>query len=318
MKKFLILPKAMKNTISRVIICNRISIGGINMDKINRNDICWCGSGKKYKKCHMEQDEFITKLEAKVGYQIPRESIKTEEDIEGIRKSCKLTHEVLDMVGERIKAGITTEDINKWVHEYTVEHGAYPAPLGYHGFPKSTCVSINEVVCHGIPSEDRVIKDGDIVNVDVTCILNGYYGDANRTYIIGNATKEAENLVKVAKECLDLGIKQVKPYNTLGDVGYAIQTHAESHGYSVVYDYGGHGIGNDFHEEPFVPHLGKKGEGMILLPNMIFTIEPMINMGRPETTVLEDDWTAVTEDGSLSAQWEHTIRVTEDGYEILT
>jgi len=287
------------------------------MSILSRNDICWCGSGKKYKKCHMEQDIFISNIEKKVGYKIPRDIMKTEEQIDGIRKSCKLTHEILDMVGERIKAGITTNDINTWVHEYTIEHNAYPAPLGYGGFPKSVCTSINDVICHGIP-DDTVLKDGDIVNVDVTCILDGYYGDANRMYIIGEGSKEAVDLVRISKECLEIGIEQVKPYNTLGDIGYAIQQHAESHGYSVVYDYGGHGIGLEFHEEPFVPHIGRKGEGTILLPNMTFTIEPMINIGSPEADVLEDDWTAVTVDGSLSAQWEHTIRVTETGYEILT
>ena len=220
-------------------------------------------------------------------------------------------------LGERIKVGVTTNEINTWVHEYTVQHNAYPAPLGYGGFPKSVCTSINDVICHGIP-DDTVLKDGDIVNVDVTCILDGYYGDANRMYIMGEASKEAIDLVRVSKECLDLGIEQVKPYNTLGDIGNAIQQHAESLGYSVVYDYGGHGVGLEFHEEPFVPHIGKKGEGTILLPNMTFTIEPMINIGSPEADVLEDDWTAVTIDGSLSSQWEHTIRVTETGYEILT
>jgi methionyl aminopeptidase len=287
------------------------------MNKLSRNDICWCGSGKKYKKCHMDQDTFISNIETKVGYKIPRDIMKTEEQIDGIRKSCKLTHEILDMVSERIKVGVTTNDINTWVHEYTVAHNAYPAPLGYGGFPKSVCTSINDVICHGIP-DDTVLKDGDIVNVDVTCILEGYYGDANRMFIIGEASKEAIDLVRVSKECLDRGIEQVKPFNTLGDIGEAIQSHAESLGYSVVYDYGGHGVGLEFHEEPFVPHIGKKGEGMILLPNMTFTIEPMINIGSPEADVLEDDWTAVTTDGSLSSQWEHTIRVTETGYEILT
>ena len=287
------------------------------MSILLRNDTCWCGSGKKYKKCHMDQDIFISNLEKKVGYKIPRDIMKTEEQIEGIRKSCKLTHEILDMVSERIKAGVTTNEINTWVHEYTVEHNAYPAPLGYSGFPKSVCTSINDVICHGIP-DDTVLKDGDIVNVDVTCILEGYYGDANRMYIIGEVSKEVLDLVRVSKECLQKGIEQVKPYNTLGDIGFAIQEHAESHGYSVVYDYGGHGIGLEFHEDPFVPHIGKKGEGMILLPNMTFTIEPMINMGSPDSEVLEDDWTAVTVDGSLSSQWEHTLRVTETGYEILT
>ena len=287
------------------------------MSILSRNDICWCGSGKKYKRCHMEQDIFISNIEEKVGYKIPRDIMKTEEQIEGIRKSCKLTHEILDMVGERIKVGVTTNEINTWVHEYTVQHNAYPAPLGYAGFPKSVCTSINNVICHGIP-DDTVLKDGDIVNVDVTCILEGYYGDANRMYIMGQASKEAIDLVRVSKECLDLGIEQVKPYNTLGDIGNAIQQHAESLGYSVVYDYGGHGVGLEFHEEPFIPHIGKKGEGMILLPNMTFTIEPMINVGSPESDVLDDDWTAVTIDGSLSSQWEHTIRVTKTGYEILT
>jgi len=287
------------------------------MDKLSRNDVCWCGSGKKYKKCHMDQDTFISNIEEKVGYTIPRDIMKTQEQIEGIRKSCKLTGEVLDMVGEKIKVGITTDEINTWVHEYTVEHNAYPAPLGYGDFPKSVCTSLNNVICHGIP-DATVLKDGDIINVDVSCILDGYYGDASRMYIIGDASKEAVDLVRVSRECLEIGIEQVKPFNTLGDIGNAIQQHAESFGYSVVYDYGGHGVGLEFHEEPFVPHIGKKGEGTILLPNMTFTIEPMINIGSPETEVLEDDWTAVTVDGSLSSQWEHTILVTETGYEILT
>jgi len=251
------------------------------MNKLLRNDICWCGSGKKYKKCHMDQDTFISNIEEEVGYKIPRDIMKTDEQVEGIRKSCKLTHEILDMVGQKIKVGVTTNEINTWVHEYTVEHNAYPAPLGYGGFPKSVCTSINNVICHGIP-DDTVLKDGDIINVDVTCILEGYYGDANRMYIMGEASKEVVDLVRVSKECLERGIQQVKPYNTLGDIGHAIQEHAEGLGYSVVYDYGGHGVGVEFHEEPFVPHIGKKGEGTILLPNMTFTIEPMINMGGPE------------------------------------
>lgn len=288
------------------------------MNKFNRNDICWCGSGLKYKKCHMEQDKFLDRLSEQYGYEIPKDIIKCEKDIEGIRKSCALTREILDMIESRIKAGISTEEVNKWVHEYTVDHGAYPAPLGYYGFPKSTCVSINEVVCHGIPDENTIIKDGDIVNVDVTCILDGYYGDSNRTFLIGNVSEKARDLVEVAKECLRRGIEEVKPYNTVGDIGYVINEYATSRGYSVVYEYGGHGVGNEFHEEPFVAHVGERGEGMVLLPGMTFTIEPMINEGVPETVVLEDEWTAVTEDKKLSAQWEHTILVTENGYEILT
>ncbi|MCB2293387.1 methionyl aminopeptidase [Clostridium algoriphilum] len=287
------------------------------MEKLERNDICWCGSGKKYKKCHLEQDIFIRNIEEKVGYKMPKNAMKTEQQIDGIRKSCILTHDILDMVEQKIKVGVTTEEINTWVHEYTVDHNAYPAPLGYGGFPKSVCTSINNVICHGIP-DDTVLKDGDIINVDVSCILDGYYGDASRMYKIGEVSKEASDLVRVSRECLEKGIEQVKPYNTFGDIGYAIQNHAESHGYSVVYDYGGHGVGLEFQEEPFVAHIGKKGEGMIILPNMIFTIEPMINIGSPKTKVLEDDWTATTIDDSLSSQWEHSIRVTDTGYEILT
>lgn len=288
------------------------------MNKLNRNDACWCGSGAKYKKCHMEQDNYLENLSNKLGYQIPRDIIKSAKDIEGIRKASALTREILDMVEEKICAGISTEEVNKWVHEYTVANGAYPAPLGYHGYPKSTCVSLNHVVCHGIPDEDTIIKDGDIVNVDVTCILDGYYGDSNRTFLIGNVSDKAKDLVETAKECLRRGIEEVKPFNTLGDIGFVINEYATSKGYSVVYDFGGHGIGNDFHEDPFVPHIGERGEGMILLPGMTFTIEPMINEGVPEVEILEDEWTAVTADGKLSAQWEHTILVTENGYEILT
>jgi len=287
------------------------------MKKLSRNDLCWCGSGKKYKKCHMEQDEYLRKLGNQLGFKIPRDIIKTKEQIDGIRKSGEVTKGALDLVGERIKAGITTDEINTWVHEFTIEHGAYPAPLGYGGFPKSVCTSINNVVCHGIPN-DTVLKEGDIINVDVTSILDGYYADASRMYIIGEASQEAINLVNDTKIAMDKGIEQVKPFNTVGDIGYAIQSFAESKGYSVVYEYGGHGVGVKFHEEPFVAHVGKRGEGMVLLPGMVFTIEPMINIGRPETKVLEDDWTAVTIDGSLSAQWEHTILVTENGYDILT
>lgn len=288
------------------------------MIKLNRNDKCWCGSEEKYKKCHMEQDQYLERLSEKYGYEIPRDIIKSQKDIEGIRKCCSLTKEILDMVESRITAGISTEEINRWVHDYTIEKGAYPAPLGYYGFPKSTCVSINEVVCHGIPDENTIIKDGDIVNVDVTCILDGYYGDSNRTFMIGNVSDKARDLVETARECLRLAIEEVKPFNTIGDIGFVINEYAVSKGYSVVYEFGGHGVGNEFHEEPFVPHVGERGEGMILLPGMTFTIEPMINEGVPETVVLEDEWTAVTADNKLSAQFEHTILVTDTGYEILT
>lgn len=287
------------------------------MKKLSRNDLCWCGSGKKYKNCHLKQDEKLIAMEDEGLIIPPREIIKTAEQIEGIRKSGEVTKKVLDMVGERIGEGVTTDEINTWVHEYTLKLGAIPAPLNYMGYPKSVCVSINEVVCHGIPS-DRALKNGDIVNVDVTSILNGYYGDASRMFIIGEASEKAVRLVEIAKECLYIGIEQVKPFATIGDIGYAIQKHAESKGYSVVREYGGHGIGLQFHEDPFIDHCGQKHTGVVLVPGMTFTIEPMINEGTYRCKVLEDGWTAVTADGKLTAQWEHTVLVTEDGVEILT
>jgi methionyl aminopeptidase len=259
----------------------------------------------------------LEELERK-GYQIPpRSIIKSEEQISGIRRACQLSREILDKLENVITPGITTEAINTWVHEYIIAHGAYPAPLYYNGYPKSVCTSINEVICHGIP-EERVLVDGDILNVDVTCILDGYYGDTSRMYLIGDPPTQARELVRVARECMYLGIKQVRPFNRVGDIGYTIEQYARKFGYSVVQDFGGHGVGVEFHEEPFVQHYGEKDSGMILIPNMVFTIEPMINVGSYECRVLDDNWTAVTEDGSLSAQWEHTVRVTEKGVEILS
>lgn len=281
---------------------------------IGRNDTCWCGSGKKYKKCHMKDDK---QSQSKRRSSRSGIIIKTDEEVEGIRKSSQLTKSILDILEERITAGITTEDINTWVHQYTLEHGAYPAPLNYRGFPKSVCTSLNNVICHGIP-DHTVVKDGDILNVDVTCILDGYYGDSNRMFLIGEVSDDARRLCEISKECMDLGIKQVKPFNTIGDIGHVIQQHAEKHGYSVVRDFCGHGVGLEFHEDPQVPHYGSPKTGPMLRPNMVFTIEPMINAGLPDSRILEDKWTAVTIDGSLSAQWEHTLRVTQTGFEILT
>lgn len=252
------------------------------------------------------------------GYEVPgREIIKTPEQIEGIRKSCQLSKSILDSLEEIIRPGIKTEEIDRWVHEYTISHGAYPAPLQYKGYPRSVCTSINEVICHGIP-DARELKDGDIVNVDVTCILDGYYGDTSRMFLIGDPSPQARELVTVARECLYLGIEQVKPFNRIGHIAYAIEQHANKHGFSVVQDFGGHGVGLQFHEEPFVQHFGPQEDGMILVPNMVFTIEPMINVGSYKTNILEDGWTTITVDGSLSAQWEHTVRVTADGVEILS
>lgn len=286
--------------------------------KLNRNDLCWCESGLKYKNCHLEFDEKLSELKRK-GHIVPtRNLIKTKAQIEGIRNSAEINNGLLDLISENIKEGMTTEEINELAHEYTVSNGGIPATLNYDGFPKSICVSINNVVCHGIPSKDVILKNGDIVNVDATTILNGYYSDASRMFMIGEVDEEAKKLVEVTKECLNKGLESVKPWGFLGDIGAAIQEYAESNGYSVVREFGGHGVGLDIHEEPFVSHLGKRGTGMVLVPGMVFTIEPMINAGSNEIFIDEDDgWTVFTDDDSLSAQWEHTILVTEDGIEII-
>jgi len=287
--------------------------------KLNRNDLCWCKSGLKYKNCHLEFDEKLSDLKRR-GYIVPTKNlIKTKEQIEGIKKSAEINNGLLDLISENIKEGMTTEEINKLAHDYTVSKGGIPATLNYDGFPKSICVSINNVVCHGIPSKYVILKNGDIVNVDATTILNGYYSDASRMFMIGEVDEEAKKLVEVTKECLDKGLEAVKPWGFLGDIGAAIQEYAESKGYSVVREFGGHGVGLDIHEEPFVSHLGKRGTGMVLVPGMVFTIEPMINAGSNEIFIDEDDgWTVFTDDDSLSAQWEHTILVTEDGLEIIS
>ncbi len=286
--------------------------------KLNRNNLCWCKSGLKYKNCHLESDEKLSDLKRK-GHIVPtRNLIKTKEQIEGIRKSAEINNGLLDLISENIKEGMATEEINKLSHDYTISKGGIPATLNYDGFPKSICVSINNVVCHGIPSKDVILKNGDIVNVDATTILNGYYSDASRMFMIGEVDEEAKKLVEVTKECLNKGLEAVKPWGFLGDIGAAIQEYAESNGYSVVREFGGHGVGLDIHEEPFVSHLGKRGIGMVLVPGMVFTIEPMINAGSNEIFIDEDDgWTVLTDDDSLSAQWEHTILVTEDGIEII-
>ncbi len=253
------------------------------------------------------------------GYLLPtRDMIKTPEQIGGIRRSSKVTIGALDLVQREIRAGMSTEDINKLVHEYTISHGAIPAPLNYDGYPKSVCTSLNEVVCHGIPSEEEVLMDGDIINVDVTSILDGYYSDASRMFIIGKTTPQNERLVCVAKECLLAGAAAAQPFGQLGDIASAITTLAHHNGFSVVRDYCGHGVGLEFHEEPDVYHYGRRGGGMVLIPGMVFTIEPMINLGSWEVFIDEDDgWTVVTEDELPSAQWEHTFVMTENGLEIL-
>jgi len=286
--------------------------------KVGRNDPCPCGSGLKYKKCCAGKAEAVRPADLGAVYaRKHRIRVKTHKDIEAIRRAGRLVVATLDLVAPRIRPGITTDEINTWVHEFTVQNGAVPAPLNYRGYPKSVCVSVNEVICHGIPGE-RVLTDGDIVNVDVTSILDGYYADANKTYFVGSPGADARKIVAVARECLRKGMAMVKPGRTVGDIGWAIQDHAESQGCSVVREFVGHGVGFDFHEPPQVPHFGRKGDGLMLIPGMVFTIEPMINLGRKELRILEDDWTAVTRDGSLSAQFEQTVLVTETGCESLT
>lgn len=244
--------------------------------------------------------------------------IKNKEDIEKMRIAGRLAGEVLTMIGEYVKPGVTTEELDKICHDYIVDHQkAIPACLGYRGFPKSICTSINHQVCHGIPSPKK-LKNGDIVNIDVTVIKDGFYGDTSKMFYIGKPSILAQRLVKITRESLFKGIELVKPGTTLGDIGHAIQEYAENEGFSVVRDYCGHGIGRQFHEDPQVLHYGTPNTGLVLEEGMTFTIEPMLNAGKKETKVLKDDWTVVTKDHSLSAQWEHTLVVTKDGYEILT
>ena len=283
--------------------------------KIGQNSTCPCGSGKKYKNCcRNKKIEVSIKEEYKRRYDI---RLKEPHEIEGIRKSGKLLLSILDQVENMIEPGLKTDDINTFVHEETIKAGAIPAPLNYRGFPKSVCISINDVICHGIPG-DRILKDGDIVNVDITPILDGYYADASKTFFVGTPTKDGEKIVNVAAQSLKRGIEAIAPGATLGDIGFAIQNYAESQGCSVVREFIGHGVGIDFHEQPQVMHFGKRGDGITLVPGMVFTIEPMINLGKKELHVLEDRWTAVTNDGSLSAQFEQTLLVTEKGWESLT
>lgn len=287
--------------------------------KLNRNDICWCGSGKKYKACHMNSDERLLELERQGHIIPPRNIIKNQEQIEKIKESCKINIAVLDYVAENIKEGMTTEEIDKLVYSKTTELGGIPAPLGYQGFPKSVCTSINDEVCHGIPDERRVLQDGDIINVDVSTILDGYYSDSSRMFCIGNVSEANRKLVQVTKECVEKGLEQVKPWGFLGDIGEAINSHARANGYTVVEEIGGHGVGLEFHEEPFVCHVASAGTEMVMVPGMIFTIEPMVNAGTCEFfTDEENGWTVYTDDGEMSAQWEVMVLVTEDGYEILS
>ncbi len=288
------------------------------MKKPERNDPCWCGSGKKYKKCHADFDEKIDHFR-RLGCEVPtREMIKTPEQIEGIRESGKINIAVLDYVAQHIGAGMSTEEIDRLVHSKTLELGAIPAPLNYEGFPKSVCTSVNDQVCHGIPDESVILQEGDIINVDVSTIYKGYFSDSSRMFCIGQVSPEAKRLVEVAKECVEKGLEQVKPWGFLGDMGQAVHDHAKANGCTVVEEIGGHGVGLEFHEDPFVSYVTRRGEEMLMVPGMVFTIEPMVNAGDADVVMMEDDdWIVYTADGSLSAQWEVTVAVTETGYQIL-
>lgn len=289
------------------------------MKRPGRNEACWCGSGRKYKQCHEALDDKILMYQRQ-GHIVPdHEMIKNPEQIQGIRDSAKINCAVLDAVAEKICIGMPTEDIDRIVAETTKAMGGIPAPLNYEGYPKSVCTSINDQVCHGIPSAQDILKDGDIVNVDCSTIYRGYFSDSSRMFCLGNVSEEDQKLVRVAKECMELGIKEAKPWGFLGDIAQVINDHAIENGYSVVREIGGHGVGIEFHEEPWVSYVTKRGTEMLLVPGMVFTIEPMINAGRHDIYVDdENDWTVYTEDGKKSAQWEVTIAITEDGNEVIS
>ena len=286
---------------------------------MERNAPCWCGSGKKYKKCHMQIEEKI-KLHKDNGEIVPsRKILKTPYQIEMIKKSAALNTAVLDEVAKKIHIGMSTSEIDQIVYDYTTKHGGIPAPLNYQGFPKSVCTSLNNEICHGIPDENIILQEGDIINVDVSTILDGFYSDASRMFTMGNISERAQRIVKVTEECVQRGLAAAKPWGHLGDIADAINTHAQANGYSVVEDIGGHGIGLQFHEDPFVSYVTPKGSEMLLVPGMMFTIEPMINEGSPDFFVDEDnDWTVYTIDDGLSAQIEYMVLVTENGIEVLT
>lgn len=285
---------------------------------MKNDDKCWCKSGKFYCECHKQYDLDMQELRKKGKIIPPNKLIKNEKQIEGIRKACEINTKVLDKVASLIKEGMTTQDIDDIVVAETKRLGGICSCLGYEGFPKSVCTSINNVVCHGIPSKKQVLKNGDIINVDCTTEVDGYFGDSSRMFMIGNVSEDAKKLVNITKECLDIAVKNIKPYSPVGDIGYYVSSHAKANGYTVVKELGGHGVGLAMHEDPFVSHTAKKGTGMLLVPGMVFTIEPMINAGRAGVGINENDgWTIFTLDGSLSAQWEYTLLMTETGAEIL-
>lgn len=286
--------------------------------KLDRNAPCWCGSGKKYKNCHEAFDEKIREFELQ-GHEVPDHSlIKTQAQIQGIRDSAKINIAVLDEVASKIRVGMSTEEIDEIVYRTTVAAGAIPAPLHYEGFPKSVCTSIGPEVCHGIPSDDRFLTDGSIVNVDCSTIYKGFFSDSSRMFCIGDVSEENRRLVQVTKECVEIGIRNVIPWTFLGDMGDKVHQHAIENGYTVVREIGGHGCGLAFHEDPYVSYVSTPGTEMLMVPGMVFTIEPMVNMGSDAIYQdAENGWTIYTEDGKASAQWEVQVLVTDTGCEVL-
>lgn len=286
--------------------------------KISRNDPCWCGSGKKYKSCHESFDAKIKKYSMAGAYVPNHEIIKTPEQIEMIKKSCEINVRILDTIDKEICEGMELSKLDEIVNDITYGAGAIPAPLNYEGYPYSVCTSVNEQVCHGFPRKGKYLKDGDIVNVDVSTILDGYFSDSSRMYCIGNVSEEKRKLVEVTREAVYAGLEQVKPWGFLGDMGQAVHDYCYERGYTVVREIGGHGVGLEFHEDPWVGYHTKKGTDMLLVPGMIFTIEPMVNMGKEKIlTNKENGWEITTADGQPSAQWEIMVLVTEEGHEVL-
>ena len=290
---------------------------------MQRNELCWCGSGKKYKKCHAAYDERLDEMRFNVfkgQVRPPHRVINNAHDIAGIRQAGIINDGALDLMDTMVKPGVTTAELDKAVHDFIVDHGAVPGDLNYEGFPKSCCTSINDIVCHGIPSSKVRLKEGDIVNVDITTVLNGYYADASRMYMVGEVSPAAERLVRVTKECMEIGIAAAKPWHFVGDIGAACGAHAHENGYGVVTELGGHGAGKAYHLEPFVSRATPAGTGMLLVPGMTLTVEPMINEGtwKTYTDKTGDGWTVRTKDKKLSAQWESTILITETGAEVLS
>lgn len=289
------------------------------MTQPGRNDPCWCGSGRKYKACHMQTDNRIA-LAASQGHVVPtRQMLKTPAQLEGIRRSAKVNVAVLDEIARVIRPGMTTGEIDRIVRTMTADMGGIPAPLDYKGYPYSVCTSVNDQVCHGYPLDSVILREGDIVNVDCSTILDGYFSDSSRMFIIGETTPEKKRLVEVTRECVEKGLAEVKPWGFLGDMSQAVHDHAKANGYTVVEEIGGHGVGLEFHEDPWVGYTGKRGTDMLLVPGMVFTIEPMVNMGGPDVcTHIDNEWEIFTADGLPSAQWELMVLVTETGHEVLS